>query len=61
MFIDMSICTGCCTTLDHIVTYVFKQLLLKGEYLNQIIKIRKLLFYFFIFTLGACYENTLSS
>uniref|UniRef100_A0A2S2N7A0 Exportin-7-A n=4 Tax=Aphidini TaxID=33387 RepID=A0A2S2N7A0_SCHGA len=27
----MSICTGCCTTLDHIVTYVFKQLLLKGK------------------------------
>ncbi|VVC45632.1 Armadillo-type fold,Armadillo-like helical,Importin-beta, N-terminal domain [Cinara cedri] len=29
--LDMSICTGCCTTLDHIVTYVFKQLLLKGK------------------------------
>lgn len=35
----MSICTGCCTTLDHIVTYVFKQLLLKGKYLKQIIEI----------------------
>jgi len=35
----MSICTGCCTTLDHIVTYVFKQLLLKGELSTKIVKI----------------------
>jgi len=37
----MSICTGCCTTLDHIVTYVFKQLLLKGKLLTKIVKKKK--------------------
>ena len=25
------ICTGCCTTLDHITTYLFKQMQFKGE------------------------------
>ena len=25
------ICTGCCNTLDHIVTYVFRQLTAKGK------------------------------
>jgi len=25
------ICTGCCNTLDHIVTYVFRQLTVKGK------------------------------
>lgn len=25
------ICTGCCATLDHIVTYLFKQLTMKGK------------------------------
>lgn len=24
------VCTGCCATLDHIVTYLFKQLYQKG-------------------------------
>lgn len=28
---DTMICTGCCTTLDHITTYLFKQLQIKGE------------------------------
>lgn len=25
------VCTGCCATLDHIVTYLFKQLTQKGK------------------------------
>lgn len=27
---DTMVCTGCCATLDHIVTYLFKQLYQKG-------------------------------
>ncbi|CAH2241523.1 jg4465, partial [Pararge aegeria aegeria] len=27
--LDTSVCTGCCATLDHIVTYLFKQLVQK--------------------------------
>lgn len=27
------VCTGCCATLDHIVTYLFKQLTQKGKFL----------------------------
>lgn len=30
--LDTMICTGCCTTLDYIVTYLFKQLYQKGGY-----------------------------
>lgn len=26
------VCTGCCATLDHIVTYLFKQLTQKGVF-----------------------------
>jgi exportin-7 len=26
------VCTGCCTTLDHIVSFLFKQLTQKGEF-----------------------------
>ncbi|RZF34199.1 hypothetical protein LSTR_LSTR003609 [Laodelphax striatellus] len=29
--LDTMVCTGCCTTLDHIVTYLFKQLSQKGK------------------------------
>lgn len=29
-FSDTMICTGCCATLDHIVTFIFKQLTQKG-------------------------------
>ncbi|XP_072943133.1 exportin-7-B [Epargyreus clarus] len=29
--LDTSVCTGCCSTLDHIVTYLFKQLLQKSS------------------------------
>jgi len=29
--LDTMICTGCCNTLDHIVTYVFRQLTAKGK------------------------------
>ncbi|KAK6635129.1 Exportin 7 [Polyplax serrata] len=29
--LDTMICTGCCATLDHIVTYLFKQLTTKGK------------------------------
>ncbi|CAB4068948.1 XPO7 [Lepeophtheirus salmonis] len=29
--IDTMVCTGCCTTLDHIVTYLFKQVSMKGK------------------------------
>lgn len=43
----MSICTGCCTTLDHIVTYVFKQLLLKGKYSNKINKVSSMVMFSF--------------
>ena len=25
------VCTGCCATLDYIVTYLFKQVTMKGE------------------------------
>ena len=25
------VCTGCCATLDHIVTYLFKQVMMKGK------------------------------
>ena len=25
------VCTGCCATLDHIVTYLFKQVMMKGN------------------------------
>lgn len=28
---DTMVCTGCCATLDHIVTYLFKQLYQKGK------------------------------
>lgn len=28
---DTMVCTGCCATLDHIVTYLFKQLTQKGK------------------------------
>ncbi|EFN61343.1 Exportin-7 [Camponotus floridanus] len=28
--LDTMVCTGCCATLDHIVTYLFKQLYQKG-------------------------------
>lgn len=30
-FPDTMVCTGCCATLDHIVTYLFKQLTQKGD------------------------------
>lgn len=29
-FIDTMVCTGCCASLDHIVTYLFKQMNQKG-------------------------------
>lgn len=29
--LDTMVCTGCCATLDHIVTYLFKQLTMKGK------------------------------
>ncbi|KAJ8703972.1 hypothetical protein PYW07_013266 [Mythimna separata] len=29
--LDTSVCTGCCATLDHIVTYLFKQLVQKSS------------------------------
>ena len=25
------VCTGCCATLDHIVTHLFKQMSMKGK------------------------------
>lgn len=31
LFADTMICNGCCVTLDHIVTYLFKQLSQKGK------------------------------
>ncbi|CAB3366026.1 Hypothetical predicted protein [Cloeon dipterum] len=31
MFTDTMVCTGCCTTLDHIVSFLFKQLTHKGK------------------------------
>nr|CAD7439384.1 unnamed protein product [Timema bartmani] len=31
LFTDTMVCTGCCATLDHIVTYLFKQLTQKGK------------------------------
>ena len=30
-FSDTMVCTGCCATLDHIVTYLFKQVMMKGK------------------------------
>ena len=30
---DTMVCTGCCATLDHIVTYLFKKVTNKGELL----------------------------
>jgi len=30
-FTDTMVCTGCCATLDHIVTYLFKQVMMKGK------------------------------
>ena len=27
---DTMVCTGCCATLDHIVTYLFKKVTNKG-------------------------------
>ena len=30
-FLDTMVCTGCCATLDHIVTYLFKQVMMKGK------------------------------
>lgn len=30
LVLDTMVCTGCCATLDHIVTYLFKQLSQKG-------------------------------
>ena len=29
--LDTMVCTGCCATLDHIVTYLFKQVMMKGK------------------------------
>ena len=40
MFItDTMVCTGCCATLDHIVTYLFKKVTNKGQFLflNQFV------------------------
>ncbi|XP_076241414.1 ran-binding protein 16 isoform X2 [Calliopsis andreniformis] len=34
-YTDTMVCTGCCTTLDHIVTYLFKQLYPKGGYARR--------------------------
>jgi len=33
--LDTMVCTGCCATLDHIVTYLFRRLSLKGKKLRQ--------------------------
>lgn len=33
--LDTSVCTGCCATLDHIVTYLFKQLVQKPNKLKN--------------------------
>jgi len=30
-FTDTMVCTGCCATLDHIVTHLFKQMSMKGK------------------------------
>jgi len=35
LFSDTMVCTGCCSTLDHIVTYLFKQVTMKGKKLNK--------------------------
>ena len=32
VFADTMVCTGCCATLDHIVTYLFKKVTNKGEW-----------------------------
>ena len=32
------ICTGCCNTLDHIVTYVFRQLTAKGKKARKVVE-----------------------
>lgn len=29
---DTAVCTSCCSALDHIVSYIFKQLQIKGKY-----------------------------
>lgn len=31
-FSDTAICTGCCSTLDNIVSYIFKEMTLKGNF-----------------------------
>jgi len=36
---DTMVCTGCCATLDHIVTYLFKQLTQKGMILFCLFRI----------------------
>uniref|UniRef100_T1JH36 Gamma-tubulin complex component 2 n=1 Tax=Strigamia maritima TaxID=126957 RepID=T1JH36_STRMM len=33
--LDTMVCTGCCATLDHIVTYLFKRLSIKGKKIRQ--------------------------
>lgn len=35
---DTMICTGCCNTLDHIVTYVFRQLTAKGKKARSVVE-----------------------
>lgn len=32
LFSDTMVCTGCCATLDYIVTYLFKQITNKGQF-----------------------------
>ncbi|XP_043247969.1 exportin-7 isoform X2 [Colletes gigas] len=34
-YTDTMVCTGCCATLDHIVTYLFKQMYPKGGYARR--------------------------
>ena len=36
LVIDTMVCTGCCATLDHIVTYLFKQVTYKGKTLMKL-------------------------
>ncbi|KAI9558642.1 hypothetical protein GHT06_015430 [Daphnia sinensis] len=36
--LDTMICTGCCNTLDHIVTYVFRQLTAKGKKARKVVE-----------------------
>lgn len=40
------VCTGCCATLDHIVTYLFKLLTQKGNFLKYFTQLRFLFAYF---------------